>query len=181
MTGGLNKTTVYRAIQGRDKKYDGIFYFGVKTTGIYCRPSCSAPHSHLKNYPFFNTIEEAQAHGYHACKYCHPGRLKNDRSTEALDSINTGAINDQGVHGLADSLHISERHLRRLVHDRTGTSPLRLSTAKRLVDAKALITQTKLPIIDVAFKAEFSSLRQFNAVFKETFKTSPSKMRKTTR
>lgn len=181
MTGGLNKTTVYRAIQGRDKKYDGIFYFGVKTTGVYCRPSCSAPHSSLKSYPFFHTIEEAQAHGYQACRYCHPSRLKNDRSAEVLDSIDTGAINDQGVHGLADSLHISERHLRRLVHDRTGLSPLQLSTNKRLGAAKKLVIQTKLPIIDIAFKTEFSSLRQFNAVFKETFKTSPSKMRKTIR
>jgi AraC family transcriptional regulator of adaptative response / DNA-3-methyladenine glycosylase II len=82
------------------------------------------------------------------------------------------------VHGLADSLHISERHLRRLVKDRTGTSPLRLNKAKRLSVAKRLVVQTELSIIDIAFNAEFSSLRQFNAVFKETFRVSPREMRK---
>ena len=178
MATGLSKAARYHAVVKRDKKYDGIFYFGVKTTGIYCRPSCLAHHLFQKNYPFFNTVKEAQSHGYKACKRCHPGRLKDGLSIEILDSIDTGAINDKGVHGLADSLHISERHLRRLVQDRTGTSPLRLSNEKRLSTAKSLITQTKLPIIDVAFNTDFSSLRQFNSAFKDTFKTSPSEMRK---
>jgi AraC family transcriptional regulator of adaptative response / DNA-3-methyladenine glycosylase II len=180
MATALNKAARYHAILKKDKKYDGIFYFGVKATGVYCRPSCPAQHSSLKNYPFFNTIEEARSHGYQACKRCHPGRLKNDLSVEILDSIDTGEINDKGVHGLADSLHISERHLRRLVHDRTGVSPLHLNRSKRLSAAKLLITHTKLPIIDIAFSTEFSSLRQFNAVFKDTFKTSPREMRKAT-
>jgi AraC family transcriptional regulator, regulatory protein of adaptative response / DNA-3-methyladenine glycosylase II len=178
MLSGLNKATEYHAVLKRDKKYDGIFYFAAKTTGVYCRPSCSARHSLTEEYSFFNTVEEAQAHGYQACKRCHPARLKNDLSTEILGSIDAGELNDKGVHGLADSLHISERHLRRLVHDRTGESPLHLNKTKRLKTAKLLILRTNLSIIDVAFIAEFSSLRQFNDVFKEAFNVSPREMRK---
>lgn len=103
---------------------------------------------------------------------------KHDLPAEIMDGINAGAINDVGVHGLADSLHISERHLRRIVHDKTGTSPLHFNQAKRLDAARLLVIRTKLPIIDIAFIAEFSSLRQFNDVFKDAFKTSPREMRK---
>jgi AraC family transcriptional regulator, regulatory protein of adaptative response / DNA-3-methyladenine glycosylase II len=179
MTSGLTQATEYRAVLKRDKKYDGIFYFAVKATGVYCRPSCPAQHPLQKDYSFFTTVEEAQSEGYQACKRCHPARLKHDLSTEILGSIDAGELNDKGVHGLADSLHISERHLRRLVQDRTGDSPLHLNKAKRLSAARLLILRTKLPIIDVAFIAEFSSLRQFNDVFKGAFKISPSEMRKT--
>ena len=178
MPSGLNRGILYHAILKTDKKYDGIFYFAAKTSGVYCRPSCAVQHPLRGNCSFFGTVREAQAQGYRACKRCHPSRLKNGLSIEILDSINTGGISDKGVHGLADSFHISERHLRRLVQDRTGTSPLRLSKAKRLSAAKLLITQTKLPIIDIAFNTEFSSLRQFNDVFRDTFKTSPREMRK---
>ena len=178
MIAGLSKAARYSAIQKKDKKYDGIFYFGLKSTSVYCRPSCSEPHPLSDDYRFFSTVEDATSRGYHACKNCHPGRLRNNLSAEVLDSIDSGAINDQGVHGLADSLHISERHLRRIVQDRTGDSPLQINKAKRLTTAKLLITQTRLPIIDIAFSSEFSSLRQFNDVFKDTFKISPREMRK---
>ncbi len=180
MTTGLNRSARYRVILGRDKRYDGIFYFAAKTSGVYCRPSCSTQHLLQKNYSFFDTVLKARLHGYHACKNCHPDRLKNGLSVKILDDIESGAINDKGVHGLADSLHISERHLRRIVHDRTGASPTHLNKARRLHAARILITQTELPIIDVAFSSDFSSLRQFNDVFKDAFKISPSKMRKTT-
>jgi AraC family transcriptional regulator of adaptative response / DNA-3-methyladenine glycosylase II len=178
MITGLNKAAQYRAIRGKNKKYDGIFYVAVKTTGIYCRPSCAEPCPLQENCSFFDTVKKVESQGYQPCKQCHPGRLKNGLSVEILDSINAGEINNKGVHGLADSLHISERHLRRVVQDRTGSSPASLNKAKRLCVAKLLITQTKLSIIDVAFTAEFSSLRQFNDVFKDAFKTSPHKMRK---
>ena len=170
----------YHALLQRDRRYDGIFYFGVKRTGIYCRPSCSKSHPSQKNCAFFDTVQKAEMNGYHACKLCHPNRLKNGLSVKVLGSIDSGELNDKGVHGLADSLHISERHLRRIVQDRTGTSPLRLNKTRRLNEAKLLITKTKLSITDIAFNTEFSSLRQFNASFKDTFKTSPSEMRKDT-
>jgi AraC family transcriptional regulator of adaptative response / DNA-3-methyladenine glycosylase II len=178
MASGLNRATRYHAVLERDKKYDGIFYFAAKNTGVYCRPSCTALRTLQDDYSFFITVEEAKLHGYKACAHCHPDRLKNGLSLEILDNIDAGAINDKGVHGLADSLHISERHLRRIVQDRTGSSPHSLNKTKRLTLAKLLITQTKLPITDIAFSAEFSSLRQFNDVFKDTFNVTPREMRK---
>lgn len=178
MVRGLNEAAKYHAVLENDKKYDGMFYFAVKNTHAYCRPSCAELRPSQKACLFFDTVEEAKLHGYRACKRCQPDRLKNGLSSEILESIDAGLINDKGVHGLADSMHISERHLRRIVHDRTGVSPLHLDRAKRLATAKLLITQTELPIIDVAFSAEFSSLRQFNDVFKRTFKISPREMRK---
>lgn len=178
MATGLTRAARYRAVVKKDKKYDGIFYFAAKNTEIYCRPSCTAARQSQKDLSFFTTVEEAKLHGYQACKRCHPDRLKNSLSVEILDRIDAGVIDDKGVHGFADSLHISERHLRRIVHDRTGTSPLRLNKTKRLTAAKLLVTQTELPITDIAFSAEFSSLRQFNDVFKDAFNVSPREMRK---
>jgi AraC family transcriptional regulator of adaptative response / DNA-3-methyladenine glycosylase II len=178
MVRGLNEAAKYHAVLENDKKYDGIFYFATKNTGIYCRPSCVVLPPSRKECLFFTTVEEATLSGYQACIRCHPDRLKNDLSLEILDNIDAGAVNDKGVRGLADSLHISERHLRRIVHDRTGASPLHLDREKRLSAAKLLITQTNLPITDVAFTVEFSSLRQFNDVFKQAFKISPREMRK---
>src|SRR5688500_6386954 len=178
MIAGLSRAAQYRAILERDTKYDGIFYIAAKDTGVYCRPSCAVERPLRKDCRFFVTTEEAVSQGYRACKRCHPDRLKKGLSLEILENIDKGALNEKGVQGLAESLHISERHLRRLVRDRTGTSPLRLNQAKRLSTAKELVIQTKLPITDIAFSAEFSSLRQFNAAFKSAFNASPREMRK---
>ncbi|HEX5743841.1 MAG TPA: Ada metal-binding domain-containing protein [Candidatus Saccharimonadales bacterium] len=178
MVRGLNKAAKYHAVLENDKKYDGIFYCATKNTGMYCRPSCAVRPSSRKECFFFTTVKGAKLSGYQACKRCRPGRIKSDLSLKILNNIDAGAVNDKGVRGLADSLHISERHLRRIVHDRTGVSPLHLDREKRLAKAKLLITQTNLPIVEVAFTVEFSSLRQFNDVFKRTFKISPREMRK---
>jgi len=178
MIGGLNKDALSLATTARDKRFDGIFYFAITSTGLYCRPSCSAPRPAGVHFSFFSTIEKAKAHDYRPCKFCHPDRLKNDLSKQILSNIDAGVISDKGVHGLADSLHISERQLRRIVKARTGDSPVQLNQTKRLSAARQLTLQTRLPIINVAFNTGFSSLRQFNDAFKDAFKISPSKMRK---
>jgi AraC family transcriptional regulator of adaptative response / DNA-3-methyladenine glycosylase II len=178
MTTGLNQAARYRAILGRDKKYDGTFYFALKASATYCRPSCTAIRPSQKNYLIFNSAQQAQSQGYRPCYRCHPDNLESELSSKILDSIKTGVINEKGVGGLASSLHISERHLRRIVRSKTGESPLHLNQTKRLRVARRLIIQTELPIIDVAFNAGFSSLRQFNDVFRRAFKTSPREMRK---
>jgi|GEM_PF-1692173 len=103
---------------------------------------------------------------------------KDRLSAEILTRIATGALTENGVHGLADALHISERQLRRIVRQKTGVSPTSLNNTNRLTIAKSLVLETSLPIIDIAFRSDFASLRQFNDTFKEAFKISPSKMRK---
>lgn len=179
MSSGLNRAAQYRAAQTNDKRYDGIFFVATKPTGAYCRPSCVVPSPSQKDCSFFDTVEEALLQDYHACTLCHPDRLKNNLSSEILSNIDAGMISEKGVHGLADSLHISERHLRRIVQERTGTSPLHLSHAKRIGAARSLVILTKLPIIDIAFISDFSSLRQFNDAFRDAFNASPREVRKT--
>ena len=174
---GLDEATQYQAVLTRDKRYDGIFYFAKKGARIYCRPSCSMPHQHGESYSFFGSIQSAKSYGLVACKCCHPTRLNNDLSTKILDSIEAGAINDKGVWGLAHSLHVSEQHLRRIVRNKTGASPIHLNNQRRLKIAKQLTVQTELPITEVAFRAGFSSIRQFNDEFKKAFKVSPREMR----
>lgn len=178
MIGGISKAARYRAILKRQRKYDGVFFFAVKATGVYCRPSCALDHYPPENYMFFATVEDAQRQNYQACEVCCPDKLQNNLHSAVLNGIKDGSMNEKGVHGFAESLHISERHLRRIVHDKTGASPTTLNNTRRLDAARALVTQTKLPIIDVAFRSDFASLRQFNDVFKEVFKISPRQMRK---
>lgn len=168
----------YRAVHEQDKKYDGIFYYGTKGTKVYCRPSCKMAQSSWEDCSFFTTITNAKIHGFEACTSCQPDRLGSDLSSEILKSIDAGAINEQGVRGLADALHISERHLRRLVQAQTGTSPLHLNRNRRLNAAKTLVVESSLPIIDIAFIVGFSSLRQFNDVYKDAFNISPRETRK---
>jgi len=102
------------------------------------------------------------------------GRL----DVEALAQINSGAISEKGVAGLASSLHITARHLRRIVKAKTGSSPSKLDRDRRLQQAKQLLQKTKLSIVAVAFNCDFASLRQFNDVFKVTYHITPSQMRK---
>lgn len=178
MIGGLTKAVRYRAALSRDKKYDGIFYFAAESAESYCLPSCTLTRPPHKDYYFFDTVAEAVAHRYRPCSHCHPDRLKDNLSQEILNSIDAGGVNEKGVHGLADSLHISERHLRRLVQARTGASPTSLNNIKRLNAAKLLVSGTTMPIVDIAFRVDFASLRRFNDAFKDAFKISPREMRK---
>jgi len=177
-SGGLDKAAQYQAVLTRDKRYDGFFYFAQKGTRIYHRPSCSTPRQQGAVLCFFGSIQSAKSHSLAACKYCHPARINSGLSMRILRSIEDGAINEWGVCGLARTLRISEQHLRRIVRDKTGTSPIHLNNERRLMTAKRLTIRTKLPITEVAFSAGFSSIRQFNDEFKRAFKTSPREMRK---
>lgn len=163
----------YKAICIRDKRYDGIFYTAVKTTGIYCLPSCPAPKPMRKNVIFFDTAADALKAGFRACKRCHPDDLHWTPQQRALEKINAGDLNDSSVAQLARSLDMSERHLRRVVTQAVGASPTQLDRALKLKDAKRLLAQTKLRITDIAFSAGFQSVRQFNDVFKQTFQITP--------
>lgn len=99
---------------------------------------------------------------------------------EALAQINSGAISKKGVTGLASSLHITARHLRRIVKAKTGSSPSKLDRARRLNQAKVMLQKTKLPIVAIAFNCDFASLRQFNDVFKAAYGFPPGQMRRQT-
>jgi len=175
----------YRAVQSRDARFDGWFVTAVRTTGIYCRPSCPATTPARRNLSFFATAAAAQQAGYRACKRCRPDaspgspewNVRADVVARAMRSIADGVLDREGVAGLARRLGYSERHLNRLVTDELGVGPLAIARAQRAQTARTLIETTTLPMTDVAFAAGFASIRQFNDTVREVFATTPSALR----
>ncbi len=176
----------YRAVAGRDARFDGWFVTAVRTTGIYCRPSCPARTPKSANVSFFSTAAGAQAAGYRACRRCRPDAVpgspewdvRADVVARAMRLISDGEVERSGVPGLAGRLGYSERQLHRLVVGELGVGPLALARAQRAQTARVLIETTDLPMGDVAFAAGFASIRQFNDTIREVFAAPPSALRR---
>lgn len=179
----------YRAAAARDARFDGRFILAVRSTGIYCRPSCPAIKPKRRNAEFFATTAAAQAAGYRACRRCLPDAvpgspewdLRADLAGRAVRLIADGEIERAGVRGLASRLGYSERHLSRVLTAEVGAGPLALARAHRADSARLLIETTTLPFADVAFAAGFASIRQFNDTIREVFAAGPSELRHTPR
>ncbi|WP_019200505.1 AlkA N-terminal domain-containing protein [Tsukamurella sp. 1534] len=179
----------YRAITGRDARFDGQFYTAVATTGIYCRPSCPAVTPKAENVSFHLTAAAAQAAGYRACRRCLPDavpgsprwNLGSDLAARAMRLIADGAVDRSGVAGLARRLGYSERQLVRVLTAELGAGPLALARAHRADTARILIQQSSMPFSDIAFAAGFRSIRQFNDTVREVFARTPSELRATGR
>lgn len=183
----LDFDSCYRAVSARDPRFDGRFYTAVTTTRIYCRPICPARTPASRNVRFYRHAASAEAAGFRPCKRCRPELspgdpgwdLRGDLVGRALRLIDDGAADEQGVAGLARRLHITERHLHRLFVAELGVGPLAVARTKRLLLAKQLLTETALPVTEVAFAAGFGSVRQFNATMRETYGFTPSELRAT--
>ncbi|MEU3273460.1 AlkA N-terminal domain-containing protein [Saccharomonospora sp. NPDC006951] len=175
----------YRAVLSRDARFDGQFILAVRTTGIYCRPSCPATRPKERNVRFFPTSAAAQANGYRACRRCLPDavpgspdwNVRADLAARAMRLIAEGVVEREGVTGLAARLGYSERQLGRVLSAELGAGPLALARAHRAHSARLLIELSELPLTDVAFAAGFSSVRQFNNTIREVFGTTPSQLR----
>lgn len=184
-TATLDHATCYRAVRGRDRRFDGVFYTAVSTTGIYCRPSCPARTPAPGNVTFHRTAAAAQAAGFRACKRCLPDATPGspewdtaaDVAGRAMRLIADGVVDREGVPGLADRLGYTPRHLGRLLVQELGAGPLALARARRAQTARVLVETTDLGFADVAFAAGFSSVRQFNDTVREVYATSPSGLR----
>lgn len=177
----------YRALKSRDARFDGIFIVGVRTTGIYCRPSCPTPvHPLRKNVDFFSTAAAAQRAGLRACKRCRPDaspgspewNSRNDLVARAMQLINRGYLDEHSVSELARDLAVTERHLRRIMIDAVGAPPVAIARAQRAQTARTLIETTQMRLTDVAFAAGFASLRQFNDTIRTVFDATPTQLRK---
>jgi AraC family transcriptional regulator of adaptative response / DNA-3-methyladenine glycosylase II len=174
-----------RAIASHDPRFDGVFFVGITTTRIYCRPVCPARVTYPERRRFFDTAAAAERDGYRPCMRCRPelapGRALCDAvprvARTAAMRIAAGALNGQGVGDLARELGVSERHLRRAMERELGVSPLELAQTHRLLLAKCLLTDTRLPVTRVAFASGFQSLRRFNSVFRQRYRMSPSVLR----
>ena len=183
----LDDEQCYRAAQSRDSRFDGCFITAVKTTGIYCRPSCPAMTPKRQNVEFFVTAAAAQQHGYRACKRCRPDaspgspewNVRADVVGRAMRLIADGLVDREGVGGLAARLSYSERQINRLLTSELGAGPLALARAQRAQTARTLIETTSMPITQIAFAAGFASVRQFNDTIREVFASSPTDLRGT--
>ncbi|PKH44248.1 DNA-3-methyladenine glycosylase II [Nocardioides alpinus] len=184
-TGHLDSAACYRAVQSRDRRFDGVFYTAVRTTGIYCRPSCPARTPASVNVTFHPTAASAQTAGYRACKRCLPDATPGspewdvaaDVAGRAMRLIADGLVDREGVGGLAERVGYTPRHLGRLLSQELGAAPLALARARRAQTARVLIESTDLPLTDVAFAAGFASVRQFNETVREVYEASPTQLR----
>jgi AraC family transcriptional regulator of adaptative response / DNA-3-methyladenine glycosylase II len=182
----LDHDQCYRMIQSRDPRFDGWFVTAVRTTGIYCRPSCPAITPKRTNVEFFVAAATAQAHGYRACKRCRPDaspgspewNTRADVVGRAMRLIADGLVDREGVGALAARLGYSDRQVHRLLVAEVGSGPLALARAQRAQTARVLIETTALPITDVAFASGFQSVRQFNDTVREVYAASPSELRR---
>jgi AraC family transcriptional regulator of adaptative response / DNA-3-methyladenine glycosylase II len=183
----LDDEQCYRAAQSRDSRFDGVFITAVRTTGIYCRPSCPAMTPKRRNVEFFVTAAAAQQHGYRACKRCRPDaspgspewNVRADVVGRAMRLIADGLVDREGVRGLASRLNYSERQINRLLTAELGAGPLALARAQRAQTARTLIETTSMPITQIAFASGFASVRQFNDTIREVYASSPTELRGT--
>src|SRR5450432_575771 len=182
----LDHDACYRAICQRDARFDGRFVTAVKTTHVYCRPVCSARTPRSENVRFFPSAAAAQEAGFHPCMRCRPqtapdlGAWRGTAITvsRALALIELGALDGDDVDALASRLGLGERQLRRLFRQHLGASPVAVAQTRRVLLAKQLIHDTRLPMSEIAFASGFRSIRRFNETFLALFGRAPGELRR---
>jgi AraC family transcriptional regulator, regulatory protein of adaptative response / DNA-3-methyladenine glycosylase II len=181
----LDADTCYRALRSRDRRFEGRFYVGVVTTGVYCRPGCPAPAARRENVRFYACAAAAEADGFRACFRCRPDAAPGTPAwfgtsatvSRALRLISEGALDGDDAEALASRLGVGTRHLRRLFAQHLGASPAAVAQTRRLHFARKLLEETELPIAQVAMAAGFGSVRRFNAAMRATFDRAPRDLR----
>jgi len=175
-----------RARVARDRRYDGRFFTGVRTTRIYCRPVCPVRPAKSGNVTFYPSAAAAEAAGFRPCLRCRPEAApfspawKGSRTTveRALRMIVKGALDESSVEDLASRLGVGGRHLSRLFHKHLNASPIQVAQTARVQRAKRLLDTTTLPMTEVALRAGFGSTRRFNTVFAKVYRRRPSEIRR---
>jgi AraC family transcriptional regulator of adaptative response/methylated-DNA-[protein]-cysteine methyltransferase len=184
---GLDWDTCDRARLARDRVFDGVFFTGVRTTRIYCRPVCPVRPARSANVMFFGSAAAAERAGYRPCLRCRPETAPgspawNGTATtvaRGMRLIEEGYLDEGSVAELSERLGVGPRHLLRLFLRHTGASPSDIAATRRVQAAKRLIDQTTMPLWDIAFAAGFRSVRRFNHAFRATYGRPPSSFRKT--
>ena len=183
---GLDHQACYAAFAAHDHRFDGRFFVGISSTGIYCRPVCRVRMPKAENCSFHTSAAAAEAAGFRPCLKCRPelapGQAPLDSGSrlarQAAGLMDDDDLNDDGLAGLAERLGITDRHLRRVFAAEYGVTPVSYLQTKRLLLAKSLLTDTRLPVTQIAFAAGFGSLRRFNDIFKKRYRLSPLALRK---
>ena len=182
----LDEDQCYRALRTHDARFDGRFFVGVGSTRIYCRPVCTARTPLKRNCRFFASAAAAEAHGYRPCLRCRPelapGHAVVDANRRLAQSaagmIEDGRLVDASLENLAGKLGVTDRHLRRVFQLEFGVSPVEYAQTQRLLLAKRLLTDSALPVIDVAMASGFASLRRFNDLFRKRYRMTPGELRR---
>lgn len=182
----LDRESCTRALEARDARFDGVFFVGITSTGIYCRPICPARATLRKNRRFFSNAAAAERAGFRPCLRCRPELAPGSARVDAVPRlaqsaaarIAAGALNGHGVDELASDLGVGARQLRRAMQQEMGVSPIELAQTHRLLLAKHLLSDTRLPMTKVAYASGFQSLRRFNALFRARYRLNPEAMRR---
>ncbi|MBI3522989.1 MAG: helix-turn-helix domain-containing protein [Betaproteobacteria bacterium] len=184
--GNLTPDACYQAMKSHDLRFDGHFFVGVSSTRIYCRPICRVRLPSRRNCAFYPSAAAAEAAGYRPCLRCRPELAPGFAATEgsaklartAARMIEDGVANDGDLAILAQRIGVTDRHLRRIFAEEFGVSPVQYAQTQRLLLAKRLLTDTPLPVAEIAFASGFSSVRRMNALFAERYGFSPTRLRK---
>jgi AraC family transcriptional regulator, regulatory protein of adaptative response / DNA-3-methyladenine glycosylase II len=182
---GVDDERWYQAAISKDARFDGVFFIGVSSTGIYCRPSCPAITPKREHMRYYRTAAAAQEAGYRACKRCRPDaspgspewNIRADVVGRAMRLIADGVVDRDGVAGLAGRLGYEQRQVRRLITAELGAGPLAIARAQRAQTARVLTETTTLPLSEIAFAAGFTSIRQFNDTMRAVFAVTPTDLR----
>lgn len=183
----LDDDSCYRAASARDARFDGLFFTAVKTTGIYCRPVCAARTPKRSSCDFYRTAAGAERAGFRPCLRCRPELAPGRADFHAtladaiLSRLQAGALDDGTAETLARDIGVSSRHMRRILIDHFGVTPIEVAQTQRLLFAKKLLQETELSMTELAFASGFASLRRFNATFRERYGLAPSQLRRASR
>ena len=178
--------TCHQARMARDPRFDGEFFLAVRTTGIYCRPICPARAPAEKNVRYYHSSAQAARDGYRPCLRCRPESAPGSPAWQgttttvrrALQLIQQGALNGGRLAGLAERLGIGERYLRKLFESELGVSPQAVALNQRLLFARKLLAETRMPVTEIAFAAGFGSVRRFNSAVQAQFRQTPGELRR---
>ncbi len=182
----LERRRLYTALIARDARFDGVFFVGVTSTGVYCRPVCPARTPKAANCRFFVTPPEAEQAGFRPCLRCRPELAPGSAPVDDAQRIaqlivhrlaERGGDETAGLEAIADQFELSSRQLRRIVRKQLGVAPIQLLLTRRLLLAKQLLTETGWPVTEVAFASGFSSVRRFNAAFQGRYRMAPTRLR----
>jgi AraC family transcriptional regulator of adaptative response / DNA-3-methyladenine glycosylase II len=182
----LDPRTCYRALRSRDARFDGRFFVAVSSTRIYCRPVCTVKPPRRENCRFYPSAAAAESGGYRPCLRCRPELAPGNASVDATSRVAQAAasliedrsLDAEGLEAVASRLGITDRHLRRAFGAEFGVSPVEFAQTQRLLLAKRLLTDTALPVTEIAYASGFGSLRRFNALFKQRYRLQPGQLRR---
>ena len=179
--------SLYRALLARDLRFDGLFFVGVTSTGIYCRPICPVKPPREVNCRFYNSAQEAEHAGFRPCLRCRPELAPGNAPVDNVQRIahlvvqrieEGGSDETNALEAIAGEFELSPRQIRRIILKELGVPPIQLILTRRLLLAKQLLTETTLPVTEIAFASGFSSLRRFNDAFSTRYGMPPTRLRK---